>query len=464
MNSSRIFTVSEINASIRGILESQYPFISIAGEISNLRQPYSGHMYFTLKDEHAQIKAVLFKMQQRYLAELPEDGRQVICRGRISVYEPRGDYQLIVDAIDFQGTGVLQLEFEKLKKRLAAEGLFDEGRKQPLPFFPEHVTLITSPQGAAVHDFLRVAGARCPQTAISVFPVAVQGDSAAPEIAAAIKTVNEQLPTSLIVVCRGGGSLEDLWAFNEEIVARAIFNSSLPVVSAVGHEVDFTISDFTADLRAPTPSAAAEMCLPETSELKARISQLGKRMERSLVSRLDRLESDISLFSHKLASFRQPLDHQLLRLDHLSSRLVGAMQAKIMAESNALHQAALKLDKNNPVNRLQFLGRQVDEFRGRLVRGMKTILDDCQASMERSAGLLDAVSTLATLARGYSIVRKESQKGEVVTDYRQVEKNSRVEVTLHNGFLHCTIEKTGQSRFLKRTGKKDSGEEKSVEE
>jgi len=216
MDSLKIFTVSEINASIRGILESQFPFISIVGEISNLRRPFSGHMYFTLKDEKAQIKAVLFKMQQRYLGEEPADGQHVVCRGRLSVYEPRGDYQIIVDTIDFRGKGLLHLEFERLKKKLAGEGLFNRAAKKPIPLFPEHVTLVTSPEGAAVHDFIRVARTRCPQAGITVYPVAVQGDHAAQEITRAIAAINDSIETSLIVLCRGGGSLEDLWAFNEE--------------------------------------------------------------------------------------------------------------------------------------------------------------------------------------------------------------------------------------------------------
>ena len=257
MNTSRIFTVTEINDSIRGILEVQFPFVSVAGEISNLRQPLSGHCYFTLKDDKAQIRAVLFKMQQRYLSAMPADGQMVICHGRISVYEARGEYQLIVDTIDFHGTGIMQLEFERLKQKLAAEGLFDEETKKQLPYLPEHITLVTSPKGAAVHDFIRIAQSRCPLTKIAVFPVSVQGDAAAGEISRAIAAINKHLKTDIIVLCRGGGSLEDLWAFNEEKVARAIDASTIPVVSAVGHEIDYTIADFVADLRAPTPSGAA---------------------------------------------------------------------------------------------------------------------------------------------------------------------------------------------------------------
>ena len=459
MSSPKIFTVSEINASIRGILESQFPFISVAGEISNLRQPFSGHMYFTLKDENAQIKAVLFKMQQRYLGDKPADGQHVVCRGRISVYEPRGDYQLIVDAIDFQGTGALQLKFEKLKKKLADEGIFDEANKKPVPFFPEHITLVTSPQGAAVHDFIKVARTRCPQVNIAVYPVAVQGNYAATEIAKAIATINSSLTTNLIVACRGGGSLEDLWAFNEEIVARAITDSKIPVVNAVGHEIDFTIADFAADLRAPTPSAAAEMCLPDSGTLKTQVSQMGRRMERKMISFLDSYSAGISLHMHKLGTFKQPLDHMLLKLDHVSARIEGAMRTSLARKQNSLDHAALRLNSNNPLSRLQLHRQQLRHLHRRLLLAGKTTIETSRDSLAQSAALLDAVSPLSTLARGYSIVRKGTKKGKVITDYRDVEKNSTVEVTLHRGYLQCRIEKTGESRF-QDTLTSDNSEEK----
>ena len=257
-----ILTVSQISRSIRTLLEGEFRFISVSGEISNLSRPYSGHSYFTLKDEGAQLRAILFKGQQRFLAKDINDGQQVICHGRISVYEPRGDYQLIVDSIDFHGAGALQLQFEKLKNRLAVEGLFDQARKKMIPMFPRKIVLITSPTGAAVHDFLKVWRNRQWGATIQIFPVRVQGIGAAEEIAAAIATVNRELDSDIIVLCRGGGSLEDLWAFNEECVARAIADSTLAIVTAIGHEVDFTIADFCADLRAPTPTGAAEQIIP----------------------------------------------------------------------------------------------------------------------------------------------------------------------------------------------------------
>ena len=463
MDNVKIFTVSEINASIRGILESRFPFVSVAGEISNLRQPFSGHMYFTLKDDQAQIKAVLFKMQQRYMPEQPADGRHVVCRGRISVYEPRGDYQLIVDAIDFHGTGVLQLEFERLKKRLAEEGLFDEARKKTLPAMPEHITLVTSPQGAAVHDFLRVAETRCPQVNISVYPVAVQGEHAAAEIADAIAVINESLETSLIVVCRGGGSLEDLWAFNEEKVVRAIAGSHIPVVSAVGHEIDFTIADFAADLRAPTPSAAAEMVLPDSKMLKSQVNQLGNRMMRVMDSLLDRYEEKIILHNHKLGTLKQWFDHLLIKLDHLSVDLERAARGMLLQKQAQLGHAGHLLQANNPVNQMQLRGQQLNALHRRLMMAAERKIDDCDDSLSHAAGMIDAVSPLSTLARGYSITRKNSADGTVVTDYRQVQVDSKVDVTLHRGYLECRIEKTGKSRFQGDMKKQKTGGKKSVD-
>ena len=285
MNNQKIFSVSELTGTIKRMLEGRFPFVHVAGEISNLRQPGSGHLYFTLKDDRAQIKAVLFKMQQRYLEKPPKNGQMVICRGRLSVYEPRGDYQLIVDALDLHGAGELQIAFEQLKRKLAEEGIFDQSVKKELPPLPRHITLVTSPTGAAVHDFIRIAQNRFPQARISVYPVAVQGDTAAKEIRQAIIDINDHLDTDIIVLCRGGGSIEDLWAFNDEQLARAIYASVVPVVSAVGHEVDVTIADFAADLRAPTPSGAAEMILPDSSGLADRIAGLARRISHSMQSR-----------------------------------------------------------------------------------------------------------------------------------------------------------------------------------
>ncbi|MDW7772005.1 MAG: exodeoxyribonuclease VII large subunit [Desulfobulbaceae bacterium] len=449
MNSAKIFTVSEINASIRGILESQFPFISIAGEISNLRRPLSGHFYFTLKDDQAQIKAVLFKMQQRYLAELPADGRHVICRGRISVYEPRGDYQLIVDTMDFHGTGLLQFEFEKLKKKLQEEGLFAAERKKPLPPLPNHITLVTSPHGAAVHDFLRVAKARYPLAKIAIYPVPVQGAQAAGEIAEAIGVINESVATDIIVLCRGGGSLEDLWAFNEEKVARAIAASLIPVASGVGHEIDFTIADLTADLRAATPSSAAEMILPDSCALRQQIGALSSRLMRMMTARVNSYDEKIILHRHKLGTLKQRFDNLFIKLDHLSIDLEKRTLGLLKQKQAKLDHAARLLQANNPLHQLRLRRQELDELHRRLLLAVKRKMDDSQDLLAHAADMLDAVSPLSILARGYSIVRKDSSTGEVVTDHQDVEAGGRVEVTLYKGYMQCRVEKTGANRRQK---------------
>ncbi len=455
MEQTRILTVTEINASIRGLLEGAFPFVSVAGEISNLRRPFSGHIYFTLKDEQSRLKAVLFKMQQRYLDELPADGRKVICRGRISVYEPRGDYQIIVDAIDFHGTGILHLRFEELKKKLDAEGLFDPGTKKPLPFLPRHLTLVTSPDGAAVYDFLKVARTRCPGTGIAVFPVSVQGDRAGAEISEAVAVINKQMQTDLIVLCRGGGSLEDLWAFNEEVVARAIAASDIPVVSAVGHEVDFTISDFVADLRAPTPSAAAEIILPDTGQLRDRVRQLEQRMIRTMTGSLDRRAQRLSGKTQALLSWSRKFDVLLLRMDQAGQALERAVRRMVAEKEKRTTRLEQQLLTHSPAARLQLGQGQVNELERRLVTAVQNRISGAGNAFKRAASLLDAVSPLSTLARGYAIVRKE--KDEVITDFQDVNVNDQIEVTLHHGYLECRIEKTGRSRFQKMAGEQENG-------
>ena len=275
--SPKVFTVSSLTEQIKDLLEENFDFIWVEGEISNFRKPASGHCYMVLKDEKAQLRAVMFRTQSRYLKFTPEDGTKVLAQGRIAVYEPRGEYQIILDYIEPVGVGALALAFEQLKKKLAAEGFFDEAIKRPLPFLPQKVAVITSPTGAAIRDFLKVIQRRFANIEITIVPVKVQGDEAAKEIVEALKTVNRELDVDVIVLTRGGGSLEDLCAFNQEELAHAIRGSRIPVVSAVGHEIDTTISDLAADLRAPTPSAAAELLVVEKEALKEQIGRASCR-------------------------------------------------------------------------------------------------------------------------------------------------------------------------------------------
>ena len=438
MNNTQILTVSQLTSSIKKMLEGRFAFISVAGEISNLRRPASGHCYFTLKDDRAQIRAVLFKTQLRYLEKTPRDGQMVVCRGRISVYEPRGDYQLIVDTLDFQGAGALQLAYERLKKKLAAEGLFDASVKKMLPALPEHLTPVTSPTGAAVHDFIRIAATRYPRLKIAIYPVTVQGEGAAKELCRAIVDINAHGKTDGIILCRGGGSIEDLWAFNNEKLAREIRRSTLPVVSAVGHEIDFTIADFAADLRAPTPSGAAEMLLPDQQVLADQVASRARRLYQSIQARLDRAHDRLALVKQLLAGAAHPVDTVLLRLDHAANRLNHAMENILLENRLQLIQLDSRLLQSNLPATITQQQQIIRDINQKLHRGIREILRIQDENLSRSSGLLHAVSPLSTLARGYAIAGKKKGQG-ILTSADQVRIGEEIEIILHQGRLSCTV-------------------------
>jgi len=434
----RIYTITEISRAIKSVMETEFPFISVTGEISNLRQPFSGHLYFTLKDENAQLKAVLFKTQQRYLPSKPVDGDMVICRGRISVYEPRGEYQLIVDHLEFQGAGTLWLAFQRLKNELAREGLFDPAGKRPLPLLPEKIALVTSPDGAALFDFLKIAANRCPAVRIEIVPVRVQGEGAAREICEAIKYLNQKHEADVIVLCRGGGSLEDLWPFNEEVLARAIHASELPVVSAVGHEVDFTIADFVADLRAATPSGAAELLVPDRRVFLERLGTLLLRLRRCLEKKINDGRQRVHLGKRMLGDPRSLHTHMLLRLDHALEGLVRARTAFFDERQAAVAALRERIIRASPAGRLLQQRRWNDELLRRLQRMMHLYLEHKQEELRRLTALLTAVGPLAVLERGYAVVRTVPA-GRVVRSSREVDRGEVVEVLLHEGGLACEI-------------------------
>jgi exodeoxyribonuclease VII large subunit len=453
-HSVKIQSVSELTRSIRGLLETEFPFVSVSGEISNLRRPQSGHYYFTLKDRDAQLRAVLFKQQQKYLAVSPADGLSVVCRGRISLYEARGEYQLLVDILETRGTGDLQAEFERLKLTLAAQGLFDLARKRPLPLLPRRVALITSPEGAAVHDFIRMAGQRFPDFPLEVMPVRVQGEAAPDEIAEALALLNQRATAEVIVLCRGGGSLEDLWAFNTEKVARAIFASAIPVVSAVGHEIDFTIADFVADYRAATPTAAAEAVIPDRRRLRERIFRADQNMAGSL-------RKGIATFGYRVNSQRRLLgDPSLLlsnfrlRLDRAEARLDSNQSAALTRRRQLVNQLLAAIQETGPERQLTAKLMREAELRRRLQFAMATTLGRKMADLREGAALLDAVSPLAVLARGYSLTRL-LPKGTVVRRATEVEPGSRLEIILTEGTLLAEVLETqpGQAGSPAPSGK-----------
>ena len=438
LSPARIQTVSELTSSIRGVLETQFPFVAVSGEISNLRCPFSGHYYFTLKDASAQLKAVLFKTQQRYLACKPADGLEVVCRGRISLYEPRGEYQLIVDTLEVRGAGDLQLAFARLKERLAAEGLFAAERKRPLPLLPGRISLVTSPQGAALHDFLKIAGQRFPSLPIEIVPVRVQGEGALEELIAAIELCNQGPRSDLIVLCRGGGSLEDLWTFNEERLARAIAASALPVVSAIGHEIDFTIADFVADFRAPTPSAAAEAVIPSQALLTAQVQNVGRQLAKTMTGRLSLLRHTVAAQRRILGDPTSLLDHFRLATDHALAGLHHAFSEKLHRQALALEKHGHRLARQNPTLRLALQRQRVHVLQNQLRQGMDHLLERKANALAGSASLLDAISPLAVLARGYAIVKKAGSE-KVLRSETEVALGEELAVTLHQGELSCTV-------------------------
>ncbi len=336
LESQSIYTVSEVTRDLKGLLEDSFSSLWISGEISNFKKATSGHFYFTLKDAGAQIAAVMFRNTNYKIRFEPEDGLEILVHGRVTVYEPRGQYQILIDTMEPKGLGALQLAFDQLKKRLEGEGLFDPEHKKPLPYLPEKVGIITSAKGAALHDMLTILKRRHPGLSILVHPVTVQGETAAPEIAAAILAMNERDDIDVIIVGRGGGSMEDLWAFNEEMVVRAIFASRLPIVSAVGHETDFTLADFVADLRAPTPSAAAELVVPEREALLLHIQEVRLRLEQLSWRYFSLLRERLDFLKKRLKHPRRVLEDLRLKLDDVSERL-----AKIL--HHFLHNKRLEL-------------------------------------------------------------------------------------------------------------------------
>lgn len=435
---SRVQTVTELTRSIRGLLETEFSFVTVTGEVSNLRKPYSGHLYFTLKDREAQIKAVLFKGQQRYLTAPLEDGQQVICRGRISVYEPRGDYQIIADVVDPVGTGNLQIAFDRLKKELEAEGLFDSSVKRDLPFLPEKIFLITSPRGAALFDFLHIAENRFPAVPIEIFPVRVQGDEAAGEITRALEKINSLEEEGVIVLCRGGGSLEDLWAFNEEKVARAIYASELPVVSAIGHEVDFTIADFVADHRSATPTAAAKDILPDSETVKQHLTVLAERLALSVNRKIKTLRHQTLIEEHRLGDPTSLLDHFRLQLDNSQLSMAGAMAGILHKKKEMLRELTARLDRQDPAIKILHHRQMVADLNEKLILLTRINLERKRTEFEKGAALLDAVSPLSILARGYGIVRREKD-GQIVRSANQVASGEKIRTKVHQGEIESRV-------------------------
>jgi exodeoxyribonuclease VII large subunit len=436
-----ILTVSELTREIKEILEDRFPDVWVEGEISNVRIPPSGHIYFTLKDDASQIRAVLFKMQARTLRFVPEDGLQVICRGRVSLYEKRGDYQLILGSMEPKGIGALQLAFLQLKEKLEKEGFFDPARKKPIPMVPQKIGIVTSPTGAVIRDMLHILKRRFENLHILLYPVRVQGEGASDEIVEALKYFNQRTDVDAIIVGRGGGTLEDLWAFNEESVARAIYHSRIPVISAVGHETDYTVSDFVADLRAPTPSAAAELVVRDKKEIKNILRYLRGRLENETVQIVQGYRTHLS---HLVRIFEEPqkkIEEYFLRMDDLVNRLrLFASWTLRRKREKQLHLSE-NLLLRSPMERLKNLRSSLVEARKRMERNVNHTMEIHRHRVAGILGKLDSLSPLSILQRGYSITRRLPSL-QILREATHVQEGDRVEVRLYRGFLVCGVEKT----------------------
>jgi len=396
-SAEQVLSVTQLTAHLKGVVEQEFGNVWVAGEISNFSRPQSGHCYFTLKDDNAQLRAVIWRGTAARLKFDVHDGLEVVCRGRLDVYPPRGSYQLVIDQLQPQGIGALELALRKLREKLSKEGLFDAERKRPLPAFPRRIGVVTSPTGAAIRDFLEVLRRRWGGVEVLIFPVRVQGDGAAEEIAAGIRQANRLLPAlDVLVVGRGGGSLEDLWAFNEESVVRAIAASRLPTVSAVGHEIDVTLADLAADMRALTPSEAAERVVPSAQEVSEVMHSLRARMRNALSSRASNLRN---------------------RLDALASRPALA----------------------RPLDSIHNLSRQVDELTTRLHSAVKLSVREQQSRLTALSGKLETLSPLGVLGRGYSLTQDEST-GELLTAARQLSKGQRIVTRFDTGSVVSIVE------------------------
>ena len=430
----KIYSVSELTQHIQQLIEGRFSSVWIEGEISNFRCPISGHYYMSLKDEHAQIKAVMFRGQNRNLTFIPKDGLKVIAKGRIGVYAPRGEYQLIIEYIEPLGVGALALAFEQLKRKLAAQGLFDQSIKKPIPFLPQKVAVITSPTGAAIRDFLKVIRRRFANLEIIIVPVRVQGEGATEEIINAINLVNDRLDVDIIVLTRGGGSIEDLWAFNREELAFAIRKSKIPIVSAVGHEIDWTISDFAADLRAPTPSAAAEILVKEKELLLKRICEIKERLESAIKNRIAQNLLELNRLKGSLKDPVKMLQEKLFRVDELALRCERAINTQIEKKKDKLLSLKRSLYICSPKNTIETARKDLNFYEKRLISTVSQKLRENILYAKRLRNRLEDLSPLSVLKRGYSITLRFCD-GKVITDPYEVEKGEKVKILLAKGNL-----------------------------
>lgn len=429
----QIFSISELNRRVRQLLELNLPMLWVEGEISNFACPSSGHWYLSLKDKSAQVRCAMFRNANQRVKYRPENGMQVLVRCKPGIYEDRGEYQLIIEHMEEAGFGALQRQFEQLKAKLSAEGLFDANNKRPIPSSIGHIGVVTSPTGAAVKDILSVLKRRFPAIKVSIFPTAVQGDDAPAQIVNAITDANGCEQLDALIVSRGGGSLEDLWSFNNEMVARAIAASRLPIISAVGHEVDFTIADFVADLRAPTPSAAAELVSPDSQQVQNQLYRLQQSLSESLQRNLIGFKQQLTHLQKRLQHPGSKLQQQAQLLDHLDIRLVRGMQNKLKESQQLSNQLVDHLRIQTPKKQIQDGNRQITDSLKKLIKAIIQKQQSMQLRLEQNMHLLDTVSPLKTLGRGYAVIRNAD--GEVVNSVAKVSHDDYLTGQLADGEL-----------------------------
>jgi exodeoxyribonuclease VII large subunit len=432
-----VLTVSQLNGRARGLLEDVFAQVWVAGEISNLAKPASGHVYFTLKDQQAQVRCALFRQSAARVREALRDGLAVTVRGKVSLFEGRGDYQLILDSVEPAGDGALRLAFEALKDKLSAEGLFSAERKQPLPAHPQRIGIISSPTGAVIRDIISVFRRRAPQVQLTLIPTAVQGRDATAQIIRALKLADE-FGFDALILARGGGSLEDLWCFNEEPLVRAVAACRTPIISAVGHETDVTICDFVADVRAPTPSAAAELLAPDNSELVQRLSNLQRRLLLRMQAHLTREQLRLDNLRLRLRHPGERLRQQAQRLDDLDMRLRRAYQQQFKQHRERLARLDARLAAQHPGRSLALLRQRLDSLAERLPRAMGEGLKARHLQLHSQVQTLNAVSPLATLSRGYSILLDE--QGRAIRRAGQTQPGQRLRAKLGEGELQLRVE------------------------
>ena len=435
-----ILTVAELNAEVNLLLSRGFPLLWVEAEISNLARPASGHLYFTLKDSKSQIRSAMFRNRNMKLRITPENGMKVLVRGRVGLYEARGEFQFIAEHMEDAGVGQLQRAFEILKKKLFDAGLFDESHKKELPEYPKRIAVITSPTGAAIRDILNVLKRRSPQTPVLIYPVSVQGEMAKNQIETAIRRADTDSKCDVIILARGGGSIEDLWSFNEENVAKAIYHANTPIICGVGHEVDFTIADFVADQRAPTPSAAAELITADARQLLTDVIQNKVWLQQHIIKTIQEKQQKLDWLTSRLA-LQKPshkVQQQSQRLDEISTRLMQQMQTIIHNKKLQINNLQTRLGVNNPSRKIDERQQTLSHIKTRLLQSMQTRLQKEQSNFGLQVAKLDSISPLKTLDRGYSII-KDSDSSSLITSIKQVKIDQRLTLKLKDGDIDTTV-------------------------